>query len=93
MKSKEMNVWFSDLLDYDWVGGGAAPTKLHTLGKIHNFVHNRSEMKSENIQDKQIQDKQALKSPNSKLNFLPTIMPKKEFKKKTEMVLALDMNL
>ena len=52
MKSKEMNVWFSDLLDYDWVGGGAAPTKLHTLGKIHNFVHNRSEMKSENIQDK-----------------------------------------
>ena len=33
MKSKEMNVWFSDLLDYDWVGGGAAPTKLHTLGE------------------------------------------------------------
>ena len=41
MKSKEMNVWFSDLLDYDWVGGGggtAAPTKLHTMDKSHNFV-------------------------------------------------------
>jgi hypothetical protein len=24
MKFKEMNVWFSDLLDYDWVGGGTA---------------------------------------------------------------------